>query len=192
MSLPVGQQRVLNKMDNKLCSSDPWLASLFATFTRLTLDEIMPSREELKAGFLVRFLRSARLKSIVVFAIALTVMTCAVFIGTDVRGAQKCSSSPSLQRTSPVSPARAFDGVSDGARTSSRCEGAARTAPRRLAWLSARKRNNAVAATGGMPSKWGGRGSPRRYPGHRIGMAVSIAWWKFHGWTSSVPGEISR
>lgn len=130
MSLPAGQQRALNKMDKRLCSSDPGLASLFGTFTRLTWDEVMPSQEKLGAGLLVRCLRAARLKPILFFPIALAAMVCAVFIGVGGRGTQKCSPTPSLQRSSPVSPPRVFGGVGSGTRTRAPCQGAVGTSGR--------------------------------------------------------------
>ena len=36
MSLPTGQQRVLESIEGKLAESDPRLVSLFSIFTRLT------------------------------------------------------------------------------------------------------------------------------------------------------------
>jgi hypothetical protein len=104
MCLPVAQQRILHGMERQLSSSDPRLASLFGTFTRLTRDEDVPSLEELRAGPVARFLRSARLKTILFFPIALAAMACAVFIGGGGRGAQKCGLTLPLQRLSQVSP----------------------------------------------------------------------------------------
>ncbi len=50
MSLPTGQQRILDGIEDGLHAHDSRLASLFATFTRLTGQEEMPKVEELKPG----------------------------------------------------------------------------------------------------------------------------------------------
>jgi len=48
MSLPAGQQRILNAIEEALRVHDSRLASMFATFTRLTRQEEMPEVEQLK------------------------------------------------------------------------------------------------------------------------------------------------
>ncbi len=103
MSLPVGQQRILHGMERRLSSSDPRLASLFGTFTRLTRDEDVPNLEELRAGPVARFLRSARLKKILFLPIALAAVVCAIFIGGGGRGTPKCGPTLAPQRISQVS-----------------------------------------------------------------------------------------
>jgi hypothetical protein len=50
MSLPTGQQRILDGIEEGLRAHDSRLASLFATFTRLNVQEEMPRVEELKPG----------------------------------------------------------------------------------------------------------------------------------------------
>jgi hypothetical protein len=50
MSLPSGQQRVLDDIEVALQASEPRLASMYAIFTRLTRNEARPRREELPAG----------------------------------------------------------------------------------------------------------------------------------------------
>jgi hypothetical protein len=50
MSLPVGQQRVLDDIEGALQESEPRLASMYSIFTRLTKNEIRPRREELPAS----------------------------------------------------------------------------------------------------------------------------------------------
>ena len=47
MSLPTRQQRVLDRIEHSLRACEPHLGSMFAIFTRLTRDEVMPRREEL-------------------------------------------------------------------------------------------------------------------------------------------------
>lgn len=54
MSLAPGEQRVLDEIDAELCHSDPKLAALLSTFTRLNCREEMPRREFL-AGRRSRF-----------------------------------------------------------------------------------------------------------------------------------------
>jgi hypothetical protein len=50
MSLPAGQQRMLDGIADRLRTHDSALASLFATFTRLTKHEEMPGIEQLNPG----------------------------------------------------------------------------------------------------------------------------------------------
>ena len=64
MSLPARQQRALDRIDRRLAVDDPRLGSMFATFTRLTLDEPMPATERVSA-------RLKRLLPSVVISIAL-------------------------------------------------------------------------------------------------------------------------
>jgi hypothetical protein len=45
MGLAPGEQRALKQIDEELCRSDPKLAALLTTFTRLTCHEDMPRRE---------------------------------------------------------------------------------------------------------------------------------------------------
>jgi hypothetical protein len=48
MSLPASEVRVLSRIEEGLVSRDPRLRSLFAIFTRLTWQEAMPAREQLR------------------------------------------------------------------------------------------------------------------------------------------------
>jgi hypothetical protein len=48
MSLPAGQQRVLDEIGDRLRASEPRLAGMFSIFTRLNLGEPRPRREELE------------------------------------------------------------------------------------------------------------------------------------------------
>lgn len=50
MSLPAGQQRVLDGIAEVLRTSEPRLTSMFAIFTRLSKDEPPPRREQLTAA----------------------------------------------------------------------------------------------------------------------------------------------
>jgi hypothetical protein len=49
MSLSAQEQQVLDSIGHKLSVSDPELASLLTTFTRLTAGEDMPAREKTQA-----------------------------------------------------------------------------------------------------------------------------------------------
>jgi hypothetical protein len=48
MSLTASEVRVLSRIEEGLLSRDPRLKSLFAIFTRLTRQEAMPAREQLR------------------------------------------------------------------------------------------------------------------------------------------------
>jgi hypothetical protein len=48
MSLPTGQQKVLERIEGGLAESDPRLAGLFSIFTRLALGERMPWFEQIR------------------------------------------------------------------------------------------------------------------------------------------------
>jgi hypothetical protein len=96
VSLPASQQRTLNKIEVVLRDSDPWLASLFSIFTRLTVDEDMPRLEEVKA-------RLARLGA---FPAALATVACALLIGASGPAAQRCATSVRTPATELIVKAR--------------------------------------------------------------------------------------
>lgn len=50
MSLSAREQQALDFIEDRLAGSDPGLASLLATFARLTSDEDMPVREKMRAA----------------------------------------------------------------------------------------------------------------------------------------------
>lgn len=50
MSLSAREQQALDSIEDGLAGSDPQLASLLATFTRLTSGEQMPVREKIRLG----------------------------------------------------------------------------------------------------------------------------------------------
>jgi hypothetical protein len=54
MSLPAGQQRILDAMEDALRSSEPRLASMYAIFARLTSIDGRPHREQLPSSRGVR------------------------------------------------------------------------------------------------------------------------------------------
>ena len=49
MGLSAGEQQALDSIEDGLAGSDPKLASLLATFTRLTAGEALPAREKIRA-----------------------------------------------------------------------------------------------------------------------------------------------
>ena len=93
MSLPIGQQRVLESIEGKLAESDPRLVSLFSIFTRLNLAEKMPWIEEVAVRPVADRLASAtswfrlhvrrpaaRIRAMVLLPAALTAIACALTI----------------------------------------------------------------------------------------------------------------
>jgi Protein of unknown function (DUF3040) len=48
MSLTASEQRALARIERVLRTREPWLQSLFATFTSLTSREALPEREQLR------------------------------------------------------------------------------------------------------------------------------------------------
>ncbi len=50
MGLPVGQQRVLDSIEEALGTAEPRLAAMYAIFTRLTGNEARPHREQLSSA----------------------------------------------------------------------------------------------------------------------------------------------
>jgi hypothetical protein len=98
MSLPTGQQRVLESIEGKLAESDPRLVSLFSIFTRLTLTEKMPWIEQVavrpvadRLAALAYWFRwtarrpAARVRAMVLLPAALTAVACTL---TTCRGAR--------------------------------------------------------------------------------------------------------
>jgi len=105
VSLPVSQERVLDRIEGLLRDSDPRLMALFTIFTRLTREEEMPRIEELRA-LLTRFRiwfswhtapirriarrRSERMRAVVFFPMAFAAMSCALIISVGSHGAPRC------------------------------------------------------------------------------------------------------
>jgi len=85
MSLPASETRVLTGIEASLVARDPRLRSLFAIFTRLTLHEAMPAREQLRR-------RHWRLRPGPVIVIALVFVLVGVVLGSLAGPAHVCSS----------------------------------------------------------------------------------------------------
>jgi hypothetical protein len=102
MSLPTGQQRVLESIEGKLAESDPRLVSLFSIFTRLTLTEKMPWIEQVavrpiadRLAALAYWFRwmarrpAARVRAMVLLPAALTAVAFALTIAFGFPGSQR-------------------------------------------------------------------------------------------------------
>lgn len=101
MSLPTGQQRVLESIAGRLAESDPRLASLFSIFTRLTLAERMPWIEQVAVRpvadrlaaighwFRVSRRSAARVRAMVLLPAALTAVACALTLAFGFPGSQR-------------------------------------------------------------------------------------------------------
>jgi hypothetical protein len=102
MSLPTGQQRVLERIEGRLAESDPRLVSLFTIFSRLTWAEKMPWIEQVRArpvAYRVARLRIwfrrlgrhpvARVRAFLLLPAALTAMACALTIAFGFPGGHR-------------------------------------------------------------------------------------------------------
>jgi Protein of unknown function (DUF3040) len=75
VSLPTGQQRVLDRIETDLEACEPRLRSMFAIFTRLTRDEGAPRTESLRPrGRLTFQARTVITAAILVGLVALSVL----------------------------------------------------------------------------------------------------------------------
>jgi Protein of unknown function (DUF3040) len=89
MSLPAGQQRVLDTIEESLQASEPRLASMFAIFTRLTRGEALAATERLPSA--PRWWRSTRrLRMFVLVPVMAAIAISGVLLGVTTRGAQAC------------------------------------------------------------------------------------------------------
>ena len=121
MTLPVSQQRTLDRIDRMLRDSDPRLVALFAIFTRLTWDEEIPRVEEIRArltgigGWIARRTEPVRrrtsrvpgrVKAILVFPAALAAVACALLIGSSGPAAHRCAATVRAPATELIVRAR--------------------------------------------------------------------------------------
>jgi hypothetical protein len=84
MSLPASQQRVLDRIEEALKRREPRLASMFAIFNRLNIHERLPWIEALKPvpwWSLKRYHPTARIRAVVLLALAAAMVVSAVFVG---------------------------------------------------------------------------------------------------------------
>ena len=102
MSLPTGQQRVLERIEGRLAESDPRLVSLFTIFTRLTRAEKRPWIEQVRVRPVAYRLSrigawfrgvgrrpAARVRAMLLLPAALTAMACALTIAFGFPGGQR-------------------------------------------------------------------------------------------------------
>ena len=102
MSLPMGQQRVLERIEGRLAESDPRLVSLFTIFSRLNLAEKMPWIEQIRArpvayrisriaawGRGIGRRPAARVRAMMLLPAALIAMACALTIAFGFPGNQR-------------------------------------------------------------------------------------------------------
>jgi len=85
VSLPAGQQRVLDRMESALQACEPRLASMFAIFTRLTRAEAVPRTESLPAGA-----RFARIRRFVAIPLVLGYVALFVFLAVTSPAVHGC------------------------------------------------------------------------------------------------------
>ncbi len=100
MSLPAGQQRVLNRMEAALQASEPHLTSMYNMFARLSAGE--PVSHEKVSAWRLRWLRSG---SAIYAVVLIPVMFAAVIVGSllggNARGAVTCDVGYSVGGGSP-------------------------------------------------------------------------------------------
>ncbi len=97
MSLPAGQQRILDAIAGALQVRDPRLAGMFAVFTRLTRAEPMPASESIDGGRLRRAARRlrqevappGRLRALVIIPVVLAAIAALIALGP-VSGSPPC------------------------------------------------------------------------------------------------------
>jgi hypothetical protein len=111
MSLPVCQQRVLDRMEGALRASEPHLTSMYAIFTRLNATE--PVRAERLARRRMRFLQpGTAMYAIVLIPVMFAAIVVGALLGGGARNAAACEAGYSVGGASPLTtrpacPARA-------------------------------------------------------------------------------------
>jgi hypothetical protein len=105
VSLPVSEQRVLDRIENALEGGEPRLRSMFAIFTRLTRDDAVPITEAIQPRKRLRRPRpasgvtAARMRAIIAVPVILGLITLCIFMAINSSGAQGCRPGPVLART---------------------------------------------------------------------------------------------
>ena len=90
MSLDAHDRRDLDAIERRLSGSDPELALLLATFTRLTADEEMPVRERIRTRW--QRLTWDRVWPLITLVIGLALIGMAVAAAVSSGGRRACSS----------------------------------------------------------------------------------------------------
>src|SRR5512142_1581242 len=101
MSLPVCQQRVLDRMEGALRASEPHLTSMYEIFTRLNAAE--PVRAEPLARRRLRWLQpGTAMYAIVLIPVMFTAIIVGALLGGGTRSATACEASYSVGGVSPL------------------------------------------------------------------------------------------
>lgn len=121
MGLPASQQRVLDRIEETLKRREPRLVSMFAMFTRLAINERLPRLEALEAApwwSPRRYRGPARVRAVVLLALASALVVSAVFLGMSRSGAGCAApfvvrgpvtqSGTHVRSCQPVPPAKGF------------------------------------------------------------------------------------
>lgn len=121
MSLPAGQQRVLDGIAEALGLNEPRLASMFAIFTRLAKDEPPPRREQLTAeGRFASVLgtgrrpprwhlasgRRSRRMVLIISQLAIALIVLAALMGLTTSAAARCAGAPRMVASAAAVAAR--------------------------------------------------------------------------------------
>lgn len=97
MSLNAREQQTLASIEDRLTGSDPELASLLATFTRLTAGEEFPARENIGARQLPSRLRGKLAWLLLCLVVSIALIAVGLIFGCGSRGGHgSCSSWPVL------------------------------------------------------------------------------------------------
>jgi Protein of unknown function (DUF3040) len=91
MSLPARQQRVLHRIECALKASEPHMAAMFATFTRLTRDDGPATTERLAKG---RLRLPAGLRAFVLLPLVFAMLITGAVLGGTAHGATGCGGRP--------------------------------------------------------------------------------------------------
>jgi len=101
MSLPAGQQRVLDQMETTLRASEPHLASMYAMFTRLNAGE--PIGAERLVRKRLRWLQQGTaMYAIVLIPVMFAAIIIGALLGSGARSATACDASYSVGGVSPL------------------------------------------------------------------------------------------
>ena len=101
MSLPAGQQRVLDRMDDALRAGEPHLNSMYAMFTRLSMGEPIAT-EQLTRNRLRCVQRGSVMYAIVLIPVMFAAIVVGALLGGTARGASVCKASYSMGGVSPL------------------------------------------------------------------------------------------
>ncbi len=101
MSLPAGQQRVLDRIEGALRASEPQLTSMYAIFTRLNADE--PVGTERLVRKRLRWLQQGTaLYAVVLLPVMFAAIIVGALLGGSARSATACEAGYSVGGISPL------------------------------------------------------------------------------------------